>query len=165
MKDIWEKYNARKIQHEQKMDEAERMVRKYERLLDKAKKKADKLWSKSPRYSELLDDMCKRLHLRLECNYYEIIGPFGVECDYGLWFYDDSSMLTHPRDLSALKFSLNVKPSRDGHLLYWNGVVHTRYPKGSIADLNGLNYEWEHLPESMDEIVEIIRKLKTNGVK
>ena len=111
--------------------------------------------------------MCELIKGPLNCKYFDVLGPFGLENDFGLWFYDDTEKMSQrPRDLSAIKYSLNVKPAKHSRgLLYWNGVNLARYPKGSIADLNGLNYEWEPLPESIDEIVEIIRKLKTNEVQ
>lgn len=167
MKQLWDDHEADQKEWEYKHEKIESKVCRYARLLEKATEEEKKHWRKKPGYIDVLNKMCELIKVRLNCKDYKVLGPFGVECDFGLWFYDDTEKMSqHPRDLSAIKYSLNVKPANHSRgLLYWNGVILARYPKGSIADLSGLNYEWEHLPESIDEIVEIIRKLKTNGVQ
>lgn len=136
-----------------------------ENQIAKCQQKLKKL--KSPSWiNNIIVPLAKEIKNRLGKKAYEIYGPFGCECETSIYFADKGK----DGDIEITKvptLSLTVRPhwihdetySRTigFELTYWTGNETNEYAKGTIGELNGLNYVFAPLPNSIEEIIKLLR--------
>ena len=132
--------------------------------IERAKKQIESLENKRCNfYASWIDDIVKPLSKDLErlvCEetgeewHSEIFGPFGIFARTSIFIrknLDDSCNQT------IYHLSV-VPPGDDGSMEYGTGKFCHKYPKGSIADLNGENEIMALLPDTVEEIWEIVKR-------
>lgn len=108
----------------------------------------------------------------LDCETYEILGPFGLRGETSVWFKKANSTEKY------CDYSLNVTVHNEFEeytpykgqycssvmksvCLYYDTYERDNsYQRGSIGELNGFNKIEAPLPDSIDEIVKIIKATK-----
>ena len=168
MEKITELYNAylQKSQEERRINER---IIDHERQIARLNKKKDKLggW-----HANLVIPLAEILTPLLECESYEILGPFGLRAETSIWFKKKDS----PAKYCDYSLSLTVHNEwetnnyykgkycmgamKNVHLCYDTFKRDNSYERGSIGELNGFNKIEAPLPESIDEIVKIIKSRK-----
>lgn len=101
--------------------------------------------------------------------YYDIYGPFGLSCETSVYFFPGCPLAEAKKKARSLDickdetFGLTVTPKcRNGvcddlYLAYDTGRRTSEYRKGSIGYLNGFNNIYEELPDSIEEIIGLLR--------
>ena len=99
---------------------------------------------------------------------YEFYGPFGLSCETSVYFFP-----TDGHDITKDEtYSLTVYPEyREGGYGYVNGFYLAydtgrrldTYRPGSIGDLNNFNNVKEELPDSLEEIVALLKHSHYEG--
>lgn len=85
----------------------------------------------------------------------EIYGPFGIYAETSIYLRkdEDKSICDQP------VYGLTLRSPKEGDMIpYWTGEMSDNYPKGSLGDLNGENKIFAPLPDTVEEIWEIIKK-------
>ena len=123
-------------------------------------------------HANLVIPLAEILTPLLECEKYEILGPFGLRSETSIWFKKKDSTAKYC-DYS-LSLTVHNEWETDNHYKgrYCMGAmksVHLRYDtyerdntyqRGSIGELNGFNKIEAPLPESIEEIIKIIKSRK-----
>lgn len=120
----------------------------------------------------LVIPLAKILTPLLECEKYEILGPFGLSGETSIWFKKPNSTAQY----CDYRLCLTIETSYDKNytykgeycspvmsevfLRYDTGKRVNEYQEGSIGYLNGYNNVEAPLPTSIDEIVKIIKTKK-----
>lgn len=169
MERIAELYDAylAKLQEERKINE--RIIER-KRQIERLEKKKDKIggW-----HANLVHPLAKVLTPLLGCDSYEILGPFGLRAETSIWFkkkdstakYCDYSLcltVHHEYHQSNREYKNHYcePPMRTVFLQYDTYKRNTNYQRGSIGELNGFNKIEAPLPETIDELVKIIKENK-----
>lgn len=84
----------------------------------------------------------------------EIYGPFGICCKTSIYLRKD--MKESITEQSTLHITIEP-PTNDRKIYYETGEVNNRYAKGSIGELNGMNKVKAQLPDTIEEIVALLR--------
>lgn len=169
MKNIQELYDAyiEKSREERRIDEK---IIDRERQIARLEKKKEKLggW-----HANLVIPLAEILTPLLGCDKYEILGPFGLRCETSIWFkkngstakycdYSLSVTVHHEfEDNREYKKRYCSPPMNKVFLRYDTYKRDESYENGSIGALNGFNKIEAPLPDSIEEIVKIIKERGT----
>ena len=139
----------------------------YEMKISRLEKKKSKIggW-----YDTLVIPLAKILTPLLDCEKFEILGPFGLRGETSIWFkkkdstakYCDYSLtvtlFTEFEKNSIYKDRYCMNSTKTVELRYDTGVRDSSYAHGSIGELNGFNKIESPLPESIEDIVNLIKE-------
>lgn len=162
------KYVEQHFEHRRKCAE---VVKKLDEEIDKrrarierAKKQIEQLERRQEKeYAFWYDDVVIPLMHDLEkCAYEstgekwygEIYGPFGLECETSIYLRKDMSRSICDQTTYGLTI---YPPNYEGVMKYQTTEKMNCYPKGSIGDLNGMNFIKAVLPDSINEIWKLMR--------
>ena len=168
MEKITELYNAYLAKEREERRINERIIDR-ELQIARLEKKKSKLggW-----HANLVIPLAEILTPLLDCERYEILGPFGLRGETSIWFkkkdstakYCDYSLtLTIHNECDKdnyYKGQYCMSTMKSVHLRYDTYERDNSYAHGSIGELNGFNKIEAPLPESIDEIVKIIKSRK-----
>ena len=168
MQKITELYDAYLAKEREERRINERIIDR-ELQIARLEKKKSKLggW-----HANLVIPLAEILTPLLECESYEILGPFGLRAETSIWFkkkdstakYCDYSLtLTVHNEWDKdnyYKGQYCMSTTKSVHLRYDTYERDNSYAHGSIGELNGFNKIEAPLPESFDEIVKIIKSRK-----
>ena len=168
MEKITELYNAYLAKEREERRINERIIDR-ELQIARLEKKKSKLggW-----HANLVIPLAEILTPLLECETYEILGPFGLRAETSIWFkkkdstakYCDYSLtLTIHNEWDKdnyYKGQYCMSTMKSVHLRYDTYERDNSYAHGSIGELNGFNKIEAPLPESIDEIIELIKSRK-----
>ena len=150
------------FKHEQEVHEELHQIAvkidKHRRSIERLEKKRDSLWPKGwvdmiviPLAAKLAE------HFNLE---FEIYGPFGLRCATSIY------LLSDPKKgiVDSETYSITLTPHDDGNGMtvcyYETGEQNAMYPSGSLGDLNGFGKVEEPLPDTLEEILPLMRHSK-----
>ena len=142
----------------------------YEMKISRLEKKKSKIggW-----HDTLVIPLAKILTPLLDCEKFEILGPFGLRGETSIWFkkkdstakYCDYSLtvtLFNEFDNNSIyKDRYCMRSTKTVELRYDTGVRDNSYEHGSIGELNGFNKIESPLPESIEDIVNLIKEKST----
>ena len=168
MQKITELYDAYLAKEREERRINERIIDR-ELQIARLEKKKSKLggW-----HAHLVIPLAEILTPLLECETYEILGPFGLRAETSIWFkkkdstakYCDYSLtLTLHNEWDKdnyYKGQYCMSTMKSVHLRYDTYERDNSYAHGSIGELNGFNKIEAPLPESIDEIIELIKSRK-----
>ena len=168
MEKITELYNAYLAKEREERRINERIIDR-ELQIARLEKKKSKLggW-----HANLVIPLAEILTPLLDCERYEILGPFGLRGETSIWFkkkdstakYCDYSLtLTIHNEWDKdnyYKGQYCMSTMKSVHLRYDTYERDNSYAHGSIGELNGFNKIEAPLPESIDEIIELIKSRK-----
>ena len=168
MEKITELYDAYLAKEREERRINERIIDR-ELQIARLEKKKSKLggW-----HANLVIPLAEILTPLLECESYEILSPFGLRAETSIWFkkkdstakYCDYSLtLTVHNEWETdnhYKGQYCMNTMKSVHLRYDTYERDNSYERGSIGELNGFNKIEAPLPESIDEIVKIIKSRK-----
>ena len=168
MEKITELYDAYLAKEREERRINERIIDR-ELQIARLEKKKSKLggW-----HANLVIPLAEILTPLLECETYEILGPFGLRAETSIWFkkkdstakYCDYSLtLTVHNEWDKdnyYKGQYCMSTMKSVHLRYDTYERDNTYQHGSIGALNGFNKIEAPLPESIDDIVKLIKERK-----
>ena len=168
MEKITELYDAYLAKEREERRINERIIDR-ELQIARLEKKKDKLggW-----HANLVIPLAEVLTPLLGCDTYEILGPFGLRAETSIWFkkkdstakYCDYSLtLTVHNEWDKdnyYKGQYCMSTMKSVHLRYDTYERDNTYQHGSIGALNGFNKIEAPLPESIDDIVKLIKERK-----
>ena len=168
MKNITEIYDSYLAKEREERRINERIIDR-ELQIARLEKKKSKLggW-----HANLVIPLAEVLTPLLGCDKYEILGPFGLRAETSIWFkkkdstakYCDYSLsLTVHNEWEKdnyYKGQYCMSTMKSVHLRYDTCERDNSYQNGSIGELNGFNKIEAPLPESIDEIIELIKSRK-----
>lgn len=158
------KYVEQHLEHQNRCAEARRQIEeeieKRRERIKRAETQIKKLEKKQENeYAYWFDDVVIPLMHDLERFagdgwYGEIYGPFGLECETSIYLRQDMSRSICDQPT----YGLTIYPHNNkGEMRYQTDKRTNACPKGSIGDLNGMNFVKETLPDSVEEIWEIMK--------
>ncbi len=142
-----------------------------EKQIERLKAKKDSLGGWVDRLVKPLAEVLMPL---LDCVSYRLLGPFGLRGEISIWFLKPNSTAEHCDYSLSLTFiyQSNDDITYKGEychptakkviLAYDTGERKNEFPQGSIGEKNGFNTISKDLPESIDELVTIIKNFKEN---
>ena len=118
----------------------ERRQKQIERLQKKGKKLGYVYW-----IDEIVKPLAEELRKKLGKKYTDILGPFGINCQTSIFFYDTQKQ----RDACKVK-SITFQPGdlSEGILYVETNKSKERYSKGTIGEINGGNIVCERIPKN-----------------
>ena len=143
-------------------------------LLEEKKKaielKIEKEWHKNFGdkkliYKPLAEAICQKMNIK----YYEIYGPFGLDNETSIFFSNVSQKpskseklgLCRPIDICNVDtyglYDLVTRGKNEMEIHYATGEETNEFAKDSIGYLNGFNRVRKPLPDSLDEIIKVLR--------
>ena len=139
----------------------------YEMKISRLEKKKSKIggW-----HDTLVIPLAKILTPLLDCEKFEILGPFGLRGETSIWFkkkdstakYCDYSLtvtlFNEFEKNSIYKDRYCMNSTKTVELRYDTGVRDSSYAHGSIGELNRFNKIESPLPESIEDIVNLIKE-------
>ena len=142
----------------------------YEMKISRLEKKKSKIggW-----HDTLVIPLAKTLTPLLDCEKFEILGPFGLRGETSIWFKKKDStakycdyhltVTVHNEFEHDTSYKGHYCSSSTKHieLRYDTGVRDNSYERGSIGELNGFNKIESPLPESIEDIVNLIKEKST----
>ena len=134
---------------------------KKDKQLETFYKKVDKLeyhWTDTI-LKPIAEEVCKKF---TALNSYKIVGCFGLNCECGMWFYENEED-KNKGDINLIKASLSFMPNNN--LLgvkIWTGELDNSYEKGSLGDLNGDNKIIEEVT-SLEQVFNYVEKSIQNN--
>ena len=164
--ELYESYLS-KDKEERKINEK---IIDHEIQISKLEKKKAKIggW-----FDTLLKPLANILTPLLDCEKYEILGPFGLSGETSIWFkkkdstakYCDYSLTVtlfyEFENNSIYKNRYCSNSTKYVELRYDTGVRDSSYAHGSIGELNGFDKIESPLPESIEDIVNLIKEKST----
>lgn len=158
MQEFMIKVNEGKAEYRKQRDYLEERIEMRRQQIVRLEKRIDKLVS--PHYHDALNEIGKYICERTGYNY-EILGPFGMRASSSLWIVDKNK---DRKDLmDYVVYSISVCPKYDGdnvYLTYDTGEKKGNYDPMSIGALNGFDNVEEVLPDTIEEVWELMKKLK-----
>lgn len=103
---------------------------------------------------KIANKIAEKINEELKMNGFEICGPFGLDCQTSIYFKDENG---------KEKYVITLFPTfREDNLdlEYWTGEHYGRYQKTSIGYLNAFDKVRRTLPDSIDEIIKILREVE-----
>lgn len=146
-------YQTKKDEYTEKEQKLDKLIDRYETLIEKAKEKRKKLWSKSPSYIDLLlKPLAEIIKERINAQSYEIYGPFGLNGETSIYFNLDE------KNKAYLRFS-------NGASQIFTGKTTNEYKPGSLGYYNGFNNIYTDMPKTIDEIMQYLITYKDKEEK
>ena len=140
-------------------------VRKIQDSIAKQQARLQKLENKSGWYQQVLVPLAERLSKELNMPY-EIYGPFGLGSEVSIYFFangvkgniceeDVYGITLHPASRHCEDWKV---PYEDRFYLTYNtGEKRNYYAEGTIGWLNGFSNVEAELPDSVEEIIKIVK--------
>lgn len=158
-----EKYAELETPHKKTELQIEALEKKILRLKEKKEKQLKTFYKKASKIEhhwtdtilkQIAEEVCKKFN---DLNSYKIIGCFGLNCECGMWFYENEED-KNKDDINNIKASLYFMPifGKTG-VLIWTGKLDDSYEKGSIGDLNGDNKIMEEVT-SLEQVFSYVEK-------
>lgn len=158
------KYVEQFFEHRKRCKEArdnldKEIEKRYERI-QRAERQIEKLKNKKENeYAYWFDDVVTPLMNDLakfagDGWYGEIYGPFGVQCETSIYLRKDMSKSICEQPTYRLCI---YPPDDNGVMKYQTDECINKYPKGSLGELNGMNYVKALLPDTVEEIWKLMR--------
>lgn len=139
-------------------------VSKLEEQLRKTEAKLDKLALKRPYViQDFVIPLAKELKARMGLKAYEIYGPFGICGETTIYLsnngIDDDIPITR---VETWSITLEWNYNEDGtiNLLYQTPEKTNKYGPNTIGALNGLNDVYAPLPDTIEEVIKLLRNNK-----
>lgn len=158
------KYVEQHFEHRKRCAEARerfnKEIEKRRERIKRAEKQIEQLKNRQDKeYAYWFDDVVYPLMHDLEKLagdgwYGEIYGPFGLECQTSIYLRRDMSRSICDQPT----YGLTIYPPNDNGVMKYQTEEKTNtYPKGSIGDLNGMNFVQAALPDSIEEIWKLMK--------
>ena len=154
-KTAYSKTKAKIEKIEDKIYELEQQKNKLKNKAEKQKEKHYKILDNIPSgtHYDIIEMIAKEIMRRNpEINSYELLGPFGINCETSIWFFADKIIPENQDRINKIMYSLTFHY----HLLVWNGGINNTYEKGSLGSLNGDNKIMVHV-ESIEQLEELMK--------
>lgn len=152
------KVNEGKAEYRKQRQYLEDRIAFREQQIRRLEKRLDKL--DNPPWTNALKEIGEYICERTGYDY-EILGPFGMRANSSLWIVDKTKDRKELMDYVV--WSISVSPHFDGddmYLTYDTGKKRGNYAPMSIGALNGFDNVEEMLPDTIEEVWEIMKKLK-----
>ena len=155
-----ENYKAKVREVREKKEEIEAQLnkkieklRRLEHQIYKLKMKEEKL-SYPSWVNEIIVPLAQKL-AEMKGLSYEIFGPFGLMNETSIFLMKDPSISILEQEVWALTIVPGLFKG-DDNLYYYNGETEDRYPKGTIGEINGMNNVKVKLPDTIEEICDLL---------
>ena len=158
-------YKAIEKAYQKKQDEFLIQKEAIEKKIYRLQAKLKKLEDERPHWiDDELIPLAKELMKRLNMKYYQIYGPFGMNCETTVYMSNkrvgplEDSRFPDESDIEITKvktLSLTV----NGNMQYYTGINTEKYAEGTIGYYNGFNHVYAPLPDSIDEIAKEVRRI------
>lgn len=160
MQEFMIKVNKAKTEYYKQKEYLENRIEFRQQQISRLEKRRDKLIY--PHFHEALKEIGEYICERTGYDY-EILGPFGLRCESGLWIVDKTKDRKELSDY--IVWSLSVCPHHEEdyrvqYLTYDTGRKKEGYQKGSLGYANGFDNIEEVLPDTIEEVWELMKRLK-----
>ena len=122
--------------------------------LEKKLKKVQNQYYDNRWIDKVANKIAERINEELKTNGFEIYGPFGLDCQTSIYFKDENG---------EAKYGITLFPTfREDNLdlEYWTGEYYGGYEENSIGHLYRFDEVRSALPDSIDEIIKVLREVK-----
>lgn len=164
MQEFMTKVNEAKVEYYRQKEYLENRIEFRQQQIERLEKRRDKLVY--PHYHDALKEIGEYI-----CNItgydYEILGPFGLRAESSLWIVDKT---TDRKDLNEyVVWSLSVSPRYEDngytqYLTYDTYKKKGQYHPNSLGALNGFDKVEEVLPDTIEEVWELMKSLKEKEI-
>ena len=126
-----------------------------EQQIKRLEKKRSKVWNSFSWHTDVVERLMHDLE-RETGLHGEIYGPFGIRAETSIYLRADMSKSICDQET----LSIELEHFEDG-TRYWNGEVKGNYPPGSIGWMNNCGHVMVPLPDTLEEIIGVLRKTGT----
>lgn len=162
MLEIIENFNKALDMDREKLKEIDLKIEikkeKIERLkaqIDKLEKQRVKIICSRNWIKSVIEPLAKELAKRTGLHW-EIYGPFGLNAETSIYLRENMKLnITQQKTQHITLIPDNLK-DRTYICRYYTGEKTSKYPKGSIGELNGLNNITAILPDTIEEIEKLL---------
>ena len=127
-------------------------IDKYEAKIKALENKKQKLQDRNSWVSTLLKPLARQMCKALNTKHWEILGPFGLNCETSIWFWNTKE--EHKEcNVYSITFRPNINrdnPSTFGFTVKDYSVNTKRYASGTLGEVNGGNYPSIFPPDDAD---------------
>ncbi len=158
MQEFMTKVNEGKVEYRKQRDYLAKRIEMRRQQIERLEKRVDKLVN--PHYHNALKEIGEYICDRTGYDY-EILGPFGLRCNSSLWIIDKTKDRNNLSEY--IVWSISVCPKYkddDEYLTYDTGKKKGYYHPDSIGALNGFDNIEEVLPDTIEEVWELMKQLK-----
>lgn len=163
MQEFMENFNNAKSEYNKQRDYLEDRIEYRRRQIERLEKKVDKLayphWHDA--LKEIGEYICKQTGYD-----YEILGPFGLRANTSLWIVDKTKDRRDEFDKYII-WRLSVCPhyaENNMYLTYDTGRKQGNYNQNSLGAMNGFDNVEEVLPDTIEEVWELMKSLKEKEI-
>ena len=164
MQEFMVKVNADKIEYYKQKEYLENRIEFRRQQIERLEKRRDKLVY--PHYHNALEEIGKYICERTGYDY-EILGPFGIRAQSSLWIVDKTKDRKDLNDYVVWSLSVSPNYEDNGHTQYLTYDTYKKkgkYHPNSIGALNGLDNIEEVLPDTVEEVWELMKSLKEKEI-
>lgn len=159
MQKFMEKFNNETAEYRKQRVYLEERIEYRNRQIERLQKRIDNL--NRPHWHDVLNDIGE--YICGQTGYdYEILGPFGMRAESSLWIVDKTKDRRNALSQYII-WSISVCPhfNDDGmYLTYDTGKKTGDYHPNSIGALNGFDNIEEMLPDTIEQVFELMKTLK-----
>ena len=155
MLDLIHKYNEKRKTSELLKDEIDKKIEKAEKQISRLEKKRDKIKSINW-FDEIVKPLGEILSKKIGLPY-EIYGPFGLECNTSIYFREDMAKGICEQPTKSIHLRPSHKEIYVLEIYYETGEKTNTYASGTIGDLNGMNNVIAVLPDTIEDIIGLLR--------
>lgn len=164
MQKFMEKVNNAKAEYSKQRAYLEGKIEYRRRQIERLEKRLDNLVF--PHYHDALKEIGE--YICEQTGYdYEILGPFGLRSQSSLWIVDKTKDKREEFGKYII-WSISVIPNYDEdnvqYLTYDTGKKVGGYHPNSLGAMNGFDNIEEMLPDTIDEIFELMKSLKEKEI-
>lgn len=167
LQQICQKYVVKSKRFETKEKQIRNSKSLLQKQIEECEQQLKKHGEKYPYWTdELVKSIAEELVKLLPGRYYEILGPFGLNAEVSIHFYKNKfkNMVHHEQMKQNYTGGINCKSIRfrPGNLdkgeLHLISKKNTKeYARGTIAEMNGMNYESIDMPDTIEKLRKFVR--------
>ena len=159
MQEFMKNLNERKIKYYDQKHYLENRIRMRREQIERLHKRLDKL--EYPHFHDALKEIGEYICEKTGYEY-EILGPFGLRCQSSLWIVDKTKDRKNLMDYIVWSLSITAKTNSDNtqYLMYDTGEKKSGYHPDSLGAMNGFDNVEAILPDTIEEVWEIMKKMK-----
>ena len=161
MQEFMVKVNEAKVEYYKQQEYLENRIEFRQQQIKRLEKRKNQLIY--PHYHEALKEIGKYICEKTGYDY-EILGPFGLRRQSSLWIVDKTKDRENLNTYIIWSLSVCPHSSDDNHtqfLTYDTGKKQGKYHPNSLGALNGYDNVEDVLPDTIEEVWEIMKSLKS----
>lgn len=150
-------YNAHRRERDAEVQKLNDAIEKRHQQIQRLEKKKEKISSDCPNWiEEVIRPLALEISAKLN-QYCDVKGPFGIRAEAIIYIVEDPDVSI--LDQGSRSITITPNWNEDGDMDFWydTGEETDNFEKGTIGFLNGMNNITALLPDSVDDIIKLLK--------